>query len=297
MIIRTLHKLLRAAYHGFGLESRYVIVRGHALHYYESRAHKQPRTLVFLHGLGTSASTWAFALPRLRTLGRIIAPDLPGFGYSRLPEPSFVPTFDDHRTILREFLRTAAPGSMSLVGHSLGGWLAMHLALEDPGRVQRLVLLNPAGVWYEGCEQVASAFDVRSTQDTRRLMERLWFRFPWYFRPFLGAVHNELRNRRTFDLVQTIRREEFVNEHLRRLSCATSVLWGQEDRLLSAETVAVLRREIPAAQVIMIPRCGHVPQLECPCRTVDALRIVLEADRRETATPPAQSSPEDHPFR
>ena len=88
-----------------------------------------------------------------------------------------------------------------------------------------------------------------------------------------------------------------MNEHLRRLLCATSVLWGQEDRLLSVETVAILRREIPTAQVIMIPRCGHVPQLECPGRTVEALRIVLEAGRREIAILPTQSSPGDHPFR
>jgi len=192
MIIRTLHWLLGAAYRGLGLESRYAIVRGHALHYCESHTDERHHTLVLLHGLGTSASTWALALPRLRALGHIIAPDLPGFGHSRLPEAAPVPTFDDHLTILREFLRTTVPGSMNLVGHSLGGWLAMRLALEDPGRVHELVLLNPAGVWYEGCEQVASAFDVQSTQDTRRLLERLWFRYPWYFRPFLGAIHNEL---------------------------------------------------------------------------------------------------------
>jgi pimeloyl-ACP methyl ester carboxylesterase len=279
MIIRTLHWLLGSAYHGLGFASRSVTVSGHALHYYESPTDGRHHTVVFLHGLGTSASTWALVLPRLRALGHIIALDLPGFGRSRLPEPTSVPTFADYLEILRAFLRTVVPGSASLVGHSLGGWLAMHLALEGPRQVRKLVLMNPAGIWYEGCEQVAAAFDVHELQDTRRLLERLWFNYPWYFRPFLGPIHNELRSRRVFDLVRTIRREEFVNERLHDLQCATSVLWGQEDRLLSATTVAVLRREIPTVQVIMIPRCGHVPQLECPGRTVEALRLVLDADR------------------
>lgn len=275
MIIRTVHRLVGGVYRAVALRSRRSVVGGRTVHFYEGQADSSDHTVLFIHGLGTSSSTWMFTLPRLNIRDHVLAIDLPGFGLSPLRPDEQVPTLQDHLSVLRTLLETTASGSYTLVGHSLGGWLAMLLTLEDPTLVQNLVLLNPAGIWYEGCEQVAAAFDVHSDKDTRRLMDRLWYKFPWYFRPFFKSIRLELQRRRVSELVQTIRPEEFVNDRLSLLPTQVSLIWGSEDKLFSSETVAIVRREVPHARVVIIPRCGHVPQLECPRQTIRALRGAL----------------------
>ena len=177
--------------------------------------------------------------------------------------------------MLTSFAEACGATPLTLVGHSLGGWLAMLLALKHPERFKNLVLLNPAGVWTDGYEDVARAFDINSVADTRALLQRLWFRLPWYVRPFINSVSEELQNRRVFELIQNIGREEFVNDRLSGLPGRTSLIWGREDQLLPRQTVDIFRHHLPGMGLTLIPRCGHVPQLECPRQTAEALRQAL----------------------
>ncbi len=278
MLVPFLHHLVRKRLKRRGIASKRTPGSGTDMHYYEAGPDRPRETLVFIHGLGTSASTWANILPDLASDYRLIAPDLPGFGLSIPKNESTAPTIDELVATLEQFVEETLEGNFSLVGHSLGGWLSMKYALKHPQRIDHLVLINTAGIYCQGVESLADLFNIRSTKDTNRLLDRIWMRYPWYFRLFTPFVFEDLVRRKVPEIVQAIREEDFVNAGLSRLQMPVSVIWGQGDRLLSAESLSILAERLPARTIHMIEESGHVPQLEAPKEFLTVLRRVL-ADR------------------
>ncbi len=264
MLIPFLHRLVRKNLISQGISSNRVSIAGTSIHYYEAGPEHPRDTLVLVHGLGTSSSTWAQVLPELGREHHVIALDLPGFGFS-LPDDGFpVYSINQYVAMLEEFLDKVLAGGFVLLGHSLGGWLTMKYALSHPQRVQHLILVNTAGVYYQGAETLVELFNIRSTKDTNRLLDRIWKRYPWYFRPFTPFVFEDLMRRKVPQIVRGVQESDFVNADLSRLHMPVSVIWGKGDQLLSFETVTTLGERLPARTIHLIEDSGHVPQLEAP---------------------------------
>ncbi len=276
MVIPFIHRLVRKSLASQGIASNRVSLAGTGIHYYEARP-KQPRdTLVLVHGLGTSASTWAHILPSLAREYHVIAPDLPGFGFSIPGDGPPVYSLDDYVEVLEQFLDKILPAGFVLLGHSLGGWLTMKYALRHPQRINLLVLVNTAGIYYQGYEELVDLFDIRSTKDTNRLLDRIWKRYPWYFRLFTPFVFEDLIRRKVPEIVKGIRESDFVNADLSRFHMPVSVIWGKRDQLLSFETVTTLSEGLPARTIHIIEDSGHVPQLEAPGEFLATVRNILD---------------------
>lgn len=276
MFIPFIHRIVRKHLTSQGIRSNRIQVGSTLLHYYEASPPHPLDTLVLVHGLGTSASTWTYVLPELAKEYHVIAPDLPGFGFS-LPGDTFVVhSIDDYVSLLREFLGLTVRKDFVLLGHSLGGWLTMKYVARQAQQVNSLILVNTAGVYYHGYEELARLFEVKSIRDTNRLLDRIWKRYPWYYRPFTPFVFEDLVRRKVPEIVAGIQEQDFMNSSLDRLLMPVDIIWGKADRLISAETVAILEERLPARTVHYIEDSGHVPQLERP---VEFLRIVREVLR------------------
>jgi pimeloyl-ACP methyl ester carboxylesterase len=241
------------------------------LHYVEFSKRPFP-TLLFVHGLGTSSSSWVNILPAFNNRFHIIAPDLPGFGLSTLPDGRPFFTIEEYNAVLQQFVESTLPVQFTLIGHSLGGWLSIHLAARIPERISQLILINPAGISYPGVEEQKKLFTISEVNDVRNLLNRLWHHYPWYFKPFLPAIYHDLQRRSVSEFVANIRERDFVTGSLDGLSMPVTLVWGKEDRLLSWHSVQILRKRVPGVQLRTIDMCGHVPQLERPV----ALRSILE---------------------
>ena len=283
MLLELLHKTVRRRFHSLGFESHVLVSRFGPLHYLLRDQPEPATTLLLVHGLGTSSSTWLKVLPLLKGNYRIAAIDLPGFGFSNLENTGRYCTLEEHVEALTGFANAVARQPFILLGHSFGGWVSALYASRHPHNVEHLVLVDTAGVYYRGVEKLRASFTLNSVQDARRLLDDLWYRYPWYFKPFAGSIFRELRQRGMNELVGSIDATYFLVEELCKLSMPVSIIWGREDKVILPKSVDVLVKFVPHARAAFIEQCGHVPQLERPAEFASVVQKILEQKNHELA--------------
>lgn len=261
-------------------EHKYAKVYGKSIHYVEAGTGP---TVVLLHGLGASTLNFAFSIEPLAQKFHVIALDQIGFGQSDKPRINYrVSTYVD---FLDRFLRTLKIDRASLVGNSLGGWVAAAYALEHPNRVESLVLVDAAGFALPVDVDLKRLSGLNpTTQDgMRQLLERAF-----YDKRFFASdafIAESLRQRaKTGDghtiqaLIESInRREDMLDGRLRGISHRTLIIWGRQDEVLSLADGERFQREIPGAQLIVFDQCGHVPPIEKPSEFNAAVLKFLSA--------------------
>ena len=246
--------------------------------------------LVLLHGVGESARSWQRVLPELARTHRVYAPSLTGFGATAAPPAGYSPAA--FTSFAEALLDTLGLARAAIVGNSLGGLIGMRLALAAPTRATALGLVGSAGLgreaalalrvltpgglgelairWYRtrlGGAQWALATAGLLFARPRRVPPS-WLaehyrqaRRPGYLEATVGALRGQL----------TLRRQrEILLDRLPRLTMPTLVLWGARDRVVPARHARAAAR-LPRGQLVLLPDCGHVPQVECP----DAFLAVL----------------------
>ncbi len=131
---------IRLAYLFFGIKSKKTSISGLKMSFLE--AGKGPY-LILLHGLGGSSLTWSFNIKYLSKKFHIVAPDQIGFGRSDKPLINYrISIMSEY---LHEFLSARNISKVTLLGSSLGGWIATHFTLTYPDMVEKLILVDSAG--------------------------------------------------------------------------------------------------------------------------------------------------------
>ena len=275
MFIPLLHRFIRFRFHRLGFKSEFVESESCRLHFFQRNNRNASRNILFIHGLGTSSSTWINVIPELHELGNVSCLDLPGYGFSKSTtgDPFFSLQQMDHA--LEHFILRTQRLPIILIGHSLGGWIAARYAVKHPDSVCHLILINNAGIRYDGFEQQADAFTLKSVEDVRHLLQQMWFRYPWYFRPFTSSIYRTLSKKDVGRFVCSIKEEDLLNQSLASLAVPLDVIWGTEDGLISKKSIDIMKQLVPTMKAHFISRCGHVPQLERPRELSSLLKIIL----------------------
>jgi len=217
--------------------------------------------LVFLHGAGTV--TGFDSLLPLAERFRLVVPFHPGFGPSA-DDPAVDAITDYARHYLDLFDRMGI-GEMSLVGHSMGGWLAATFAIDHSERVRRLVLAAPLGLRVPE-HPTADIFVIPNEEFLEHLAaDHSIFegRVPDPPTPeFLAGQYREMTS--TARLLWERNHDLKLSRWLHRLTMPTLLLWGDSDREVPLKDGEHLHEEIPNSRLVVFRECGHLPHEEYP---------------------------------
>lgn len=219
--------------------------------------------VVLLHGLSGSRRWWRFTLPVLARHFSVHVPELVGFGRSRGARQ---PDMGEMAAVLREWLDELGIGGYRLVGHSMGGQIAMHLAVEQR-MPERLVLVNASGL--------PRSF---SPREAARLMAGALPLRRWgapTFMPTIAADAVRAGPRALMRSAWHLLRDD-VSGLLSAVTCPTLVMWGELDPIIPLEYGRAFAAGIPGARLAVIADAAHNPMADRPAEFNRRLLQFLE---------------------
>ena len=245
-----------------GVHSEFVTVNGYKMHYLVGGT---GRPLVLVHGLGSRGADWANLIPRLIDGGhRVYALDLLGYGRSAQPRDASY-SISNQAVMVEGFLDSQHLHQVDLAGWSMGGWIAMRVALQQPQRIRRLVLLDSAGLRFKlGFDP--ALFQPASPTDLAQL-EELLVPHP---RPLPGFLAVAML-RRGDDIGWVVHRSvqsmmtgaDLVDGKLGALTMPVLIGWGDQDRLIPLSVGYRLHAEILQSELDVYANCGHLAPGQC----------------------------------
>jgi len=253
-----------------------VIVHGHKLAYYEAG---KGSAVILIHGLGADSRHWAANIGPLSQNFRVITLDQIGYGQSDKPLMRYtVENFSDY---LHGFLQAVKISKASLVGNSLGGWVALDFTLRHPQRVEKLVLVDAAGLrpsaalkWPEGGPKALSLVNTHWFFD---LMEanKEWATTDLGPNGFERHVQNGDSYTVASSVAEMITGREFEDKKLGKVHVPTLIIWGRDDLLIPLAMGESLNKGIKGSQLRVIEGTGHIPMVGKPAEFNEAVAKFL----------------------
>ena len=237
--------------------------------------------ILFIHGISGTWQNWLENLPHFSADHRAIALDLPGFGTSPVPEWEI--GMASYGQMVHDFCEALGLQGTTLVGNSMGGFIAVEAATDEPVRYSRLVLVAAAGImntWNPEARATATAYFwskfggtiadngqwIVSHPRSRQLALAPFFRYPGKRRREL--LFEQLAGGRCpgfGDALQSLISHD-IRERLPTIEMPTLIVWGLSDRVIPVAAGISYHRRIPHSRLEIFERTGHLPQLERPAR-------------------------------
>lgn len=241
-----------------------ILVFGQKIHYVEVGSGP---AVILLHGLGGSSRAWQTNIGPLAEKFHVFVPDQIGFGKSDKPLVNYrIRTYVD---FLDQFCKQLKIERASLVGNSMGGWIAAAFTAAFPDRVDKLVLEDAAG--YAPSKDVDPKTFYGLNPTTREGMKVLVTKV-FYSKLFhsdaaidasiaarLAAGDGYTINSITESI---IRGEDFLDDTVKTIKRPTLIVWGRQDGLLPLSDGERFNKDIAGSKLVVFDQCGHVPNLE-----------------------------------
>ncbi|MGZ4275303.1 MAG: alpha/beta fold hydrolase [Solirubrobacteraceae bacterium] len=261
--------------------------------------------IVFVHGLSGTWQNWLENLPVLARSHRVIAFDLPGFGESEMPADDI--SISHYAECVAELLQELGVEKATVVGNSMGGFIGAELAIEYPERVERLVLVSSAGLATENAVRgsvigalhavdamaqayfgwfVSRSHALACRPRSRRLMLSIVTPHAHRLPAPLAIEQVKGSGKPGFVAALEALNHYPIRDRLPRIGCATLIVWGEKDRLITVRDADRFEELIPDAQKVVWPDTGHMAMMERP----RAFNRLLQAFVRQGDAEPAPAA-------
>lgn len=249
--------------------------------YYQEAGSGPP--VILLAGLGADSSIWSFNIGPLSAQYRVIALDQVGFGKSDKPHIAY--RVATNVAYLKHFMKALKIRHASLVGNSLGGWTAAAFALAHPDMVDRLVLTDASGFAVDPRQASATTLgDLTPTtrEGVRRMLATLYYNKRIFTSDqVVDQVYDGIRaggdryplRRFAVSLAQN---KDVLDSRVAAIRKPTLIIWGQQDQVVPLSFAQRFHQEIPGSRLLVMPDCGHVPEVEMSTWFNDAVARFLE---------------------
>jgi pimeloyl-ACP methyl ester carboxylesterase len=252
---------------------RTIPVFGQTIHYFDVGSGP---VVVLLHGLGDRKESWLAVIPQLSKAYRVLAPDQIGFGKSDKPLLDY--TVQTYVDFLDQFLRELKVAKFSLVGESLGGWIAALYALDTSSDaqmvpVQKLVLVDAAGLTQD---RPVPNLNPSTLEGMRHVMQLVFYDTSWLNDATLRRIFADklaANDAYTVHSIMTnpVLSSERLDSRLGEIRVPTLVVWGRQDQLIPVALGERYASGIQGARLVTFDQCGHVPGEERTPDFIDAV--------------------------
>jgi len=293
----------RAGGTGSVIEPKFLELHGDRVAYRDCGAGE---VLLLIHGMAGSSVTWRAVMPQLSKKFRVVAPDLLGHGESAKPRGDY--SLGAFAVWLRDFLDELGISQATVVGHSLGGGVAMQLVYQHPDYCRRLVLISSGGLGPDvgmvlrllaapGAELMLPVIAPQPVLSVGNKL-RSWLTSAGIQSPRgaeLWSAYSSLSDRQTRQsFLRTLRsvvdhRGQAVSA-LNRLELRAELplmaIWGEQDSIIPVDHAYAAHAARADSRLEVLPHVGHFPQVEAPTEVVELIEdFAASGDRSEVGSP------------
>jgi pimeloyl-ACP methyl ester carboxylesterase len=252
-------------------DATFVELRGTRVRFRDEGPTDAP-AVVLIHGFASSLETWTAVTPTLRDRFRVVSLDLKGFGWTDRPEGDYSP--EAQARLVLALMDERGVERAAVVAHSYGSSVALQMALLRPERVTRLALYD---AWVYS-SQLPAFFHVARAEGVGEAMFATWYgerteeRLALAFHDqrhvtmeLVDDVERALRRPGTYAAaLASVRamRFERIEGRYREVRAPVLLQWGREDRVTPVSVGERLLRDLPDAELVVHPLCGHFPMIE-----------------------------------
>lgn len=247
------------------ISNKQIIINGLLVNYYFLSGKKTDRTLIFLHGWGVDSQLWFKIIPELIDKNySMYFVDLPGFGQSQIPDSTY--GVDDYKKIVYEFIEKLGLKKITLIGHSFGGRITIKLASENPDFLEKIVLVDTAGIVTASKIKKITSLIAKSISPIFRPS----FMQPLRKKLYLLFGSEYLDNEKLSEIFSKVVSENLTHL-LTRIKKSTLIIWGKEDKVTPIYYGELMNKLIKKSRLVVFENAGHFSFLDQPKKFVKEL--------------------------